>query len=134
MNLDDVFELSKEFLDVNPDDLESALVSQSRLYFLFNVAYVKSKKEYEKALAEFGRVSFQIREEAEKNVTKKLTEKYIESYVNSSEKIIEAKNKISELESQLELVKGLLKALEQRRDMIVQLSSNKRAETKLIGN
>ncbi len=133
MNLEQALEISKHILKIDPENLEPVLSNQAHLFFFFTVALAKIKKEYEFALAEFGRTTYEVREEAEKNPTRKTTEKYLEIVINSNDRIIKEKKQISELENQLEIMKGLLKSLEHRRDMIVQMSSNKRAETKLVG-
>lgn len=133
MDIEQAIDLSKHFLKIDTENLEPYLANQAHLFFFFTVAFTKVKKEYEIALAESGRTYFRVREEAEKITTKKITEKYIEAYVNSNTEIIEEKRILSNLENQMEVLKGLLKSLEHRRDMIVQLSSNKRAETKLVG-
>lgn len=132
LNLDEIADLSKELLKLDLENIYANLKDQSYTFFYFSMAMARLKKDYEDLVVDLNQLKFKVRKEVEEATPqKKLTEKYLESFVEAHPDVVKLYKKINEYDSQLEIFKGLVKALEQRRDMIVQMSSNRRAETKL---
>ena len=62
---------------------------------------------------------------------KKATAKDMENYVNSSDMYRDKYNNLVKVKEKYLTLKGLVQAVGIKRDMLIQLSSNERAETKL---
>lgn len=131
LNLDEISDLTKELLKLDLENIYANLKDQSYTFFYFSMAMARLKKDHEDLLVDLNQLKFKVRKEVEEASQKKLTEKYLEGFVDSHPDVVKLYKKVNEYDSQLEIFKGLVRALEQRRDMIVQMSSNRRAEIKL---
>jgi len=131
LNLDEIADLSKKLLELDLDNVYIHLKDQSYVFFYFSMAMAKLNKDYEDLLVDLNKIKFETRQKEEETKQKKLTEKYLEAFVDAHPDIIRQQKKVNEYNCQLEIFRGLVKSLEQRRDMVVQMSSNKRAEIKL---
>lgn len=130
-----VTELCKKFLDLDPDRIESTLSTHTSAFFLFSTLLAKINKEIADVQIDLDKLIFDLRDGESKRLEQsrhKVTEKYLESYVNANREIVNYRKGLNELNCQQEICKALVKALEQRKDLLVQMSSNKRAEMKLI--
>lgn len=135
LDLTQVNELCKKLLELDLEKVTSSLASQSYTFFFFSTVLSLLKKETEDCVVDLNTTMHQVREREQKNLEqqrKKVTEKYLESFVQADHDVIEVKRRLNDLECKQEICKSLVKALEQRRDMLIQMSSNRRAETKLI--
>ena len=63
--------------------------------------------------------------------TTKLTAKDLDDLVLADDSFVVAQKEVNEATFKYELLKGLVKALEQKKDMLQQVSANKREEIKL---
>ena len=61
----------------------------------------------------------------------KATDKYLEAYVISQPEYRELHEKVVTQNFKLNLITNLVQSLEQKKDMLVQLSANSRAETQI---
>ncbi len=134
LDIDGVADLSKKLLDLDLGKVGSNLTSQSYTYFFFSTVLAKIKKEYNDAQIELDTISHKVRKDEISNLEvqrKKSTEKYLDSCVLAHPEVVNIREKLNDLDCQYEFCKALTKALEQRKDMLVQMSSNQRAELKL---
>ena len=131
LNLDEISDLSKKLLELDLDNVYIHLKDQSYTFFYFSMCMAKLNKDYRDILIDLNKIKFEIRKKEEESTQKKLTEKYLEAFVEAHPDVILQQKRVNDYDCQLEIFKGLVRALEQRRDMLVQMSSNKRAEIKL---
>jgi len=78
--------------------------------------------------------SAQVRLAAVDSSDKKITDKNLEAIVTADADISALKQDYNNLTTRYSLLKSLVTALDQKKDMLIQLSSNQRAETKLYNN
>lgn len=64
----------------------------------------------------------------------KVTEKMVENLVIQRDEVLSVKNRLNDATQDYNERKAIVTALEIKRDMLIQLSSNKRAEVKLHAN
>jgi hypothetical protein len=63
---------------------------------------------------------------------KKATEVSLNGYINTVPEIIELRKKSFEVQHKYNLAKNLITSLEHQKDMLVQMSANRRAEAKMV--
>lgn len=134
LDLEEVSTLAKKLLDLDLGHVSSSLTSQSYSFFFFSTALARIKKDYNDCQIDLDKTSFRVRtEESERLETlrKKVTEKYLDSYVLAHPDVVNIRTRLNDLDCQYEFCKALTRALEQRKDMLVQMSANNRAEMKL---
>jgi len=73
----------------------------------------------------------QLRKEAKNHTLKKLTAKDLDDLVFGDEDYRAKDIKLNDATFKYELLKGLVRSLEQKKDMLQQVSANKREEIKL---
>jgi len=78
--------------------------------------------------------SAQVRLAAVDSSDKKVTDKNLEAIVSADPEIFALKQDYNNLTTRYSLLKSLVTALDHKKDMLIQLSSNQRAETKLYNN
>jgi adenine C2-methylase RlmN of 23S rRNA A2503 and tRNA A37 len=90
-----------------------------------------AKREMKYIQIEIDESMASLRREAKNNTVKKLTAKDLDDIVFSNEDIREKQKKLNDATFKYELLKGLVRSLEQKKDMLQQVSANKREEIKL---
>ena len=91
-----------------------------------------SKKNLDDANLELTTYTAQTRKERKEGSMAKQTAKDLDDFVESSDEYKLYNGKVNEAQFKYTLLKGLVSSLEHKKDMLVQLSSNRRAETNLI--
>jgi hypothetical protein len=81
--------------------------------------------------ADVVRLSSKLRSGYKHSATGKLTAKDLDDLVFADESYQMALTEVNDATFKYELLKGLVRALEQKKDMLQQVSANKREETKL---
>tara|TARA_R110000796_G_scaffold200956_1_gene317095 strand:- start:669 stop:902 length:234 start_codon:yes stop_codon:yes gene_type:complete len=72
-----------------------------------------------------------LRKEAKRDSSVKLTAKDLDDLVFADDQYTVRQNALDDATFKYEMLKGLVRALEQKKDMLQQSSANKREETKL---
>ena len=72
-----------------------------------------------------------LRKEAKRESRVKLTAKDLDDRVFTNDQYLARQTAVDDAVFKYELLKGLVRALEQKKDMLQQVSANKREETKL---
>jgi len=132
---DNYISVSTELTKINGGNIEFELLNHSRIYSYYQGFYsiIKSKLEdAEIKLDSTIAITRQTEQEKRENVGKRATDKYLEDCVKSSTDYITQKQKVNELRYKANLIKSLLNSLEHKKDCLIQLSANSRAETRLI--
>jgi hypothetical protein len=123
--------LSDELLKFDDHTVELELSKQASLYSYYHALMAYAKKELTDVETEQNRYMAVLRKSLREEATSKLTAKDLDDAVFADQKLTEHQSHVNELSFRYELLKGLVKALEQKKDMLQQVSANKREETKL---
>lgn len=130
-NWDNYRDLSDALSEVNPHDLDTELSRQASLYSYYSGLMAASKKKLGSLDADLNRLSGTVRSNLKRGSSVKLTAKDLDDLVFCDEDYISKNEEVIEANFHYDVLKGLCRALEHKKDMLVQLSSNRRAETKL---
>ena len=139
----ELIESLEDFTWENYKDISDALVSftdhavedemfrQASIYsYYYGLMSMAKKMANEKSL-QLTRFCSQLRKETKQNSSVKLTAKDLDDHMYSDSQYGEKQAALDEATFKYELLKGLVKSLEQKKDMLQQVSANKREETKL---
>lgn len=118
---------------VDPLNIDQELKMQPAFYSHYAGLLALAKQDLSILEAEFDRKKGQLRTSIAKGHVgdKKLTDKALEALVEGDDSVLEARKGIFTQESKYNLLKSLVTSLDHKRDVLVQLSSNHRAEAKL---
>ena len=112
---------------IDDTDVNSAFISQAPSYLAACVRYHKAqevlqkqKLNYDKVVAE---VDFEIR-----NSEGKTTEAFISQSIKKNERVVMAKNMVIQAEYQSSCYQSVVRAWEQKKDMLIQVGSDQRRE------
>lgn len=127
-NYKDISDALVKFDDRN---IENEMFRQASVYSYYFGLMGAAKKQMNDLDTELVRLSSMLRRDFKQNSTGKLTAKDLDDLVFSDAGYIQAVGAVNDATFKYELLKGLVRALEQKKDMIQQVSANKREETKL---
>jgi len=130
MDEEEYIKICSDVMSVNTDTLAQELGLQAIRYSHYNYLVVKAEYALNKEEAQLELISAQKRKEF-KITQGKATAKDLDDLVNSSEEYQEQKGRYIESKRRHHIMKTIVKALEQKKDMLVQLSAQQRAETKI---
>tara|TARA_R100001086_G_scaffold248930_1_gene187061 strand:+ start:417 stop:851 length:435 start_codon:yes stop_codon:yes gene_type:complete len=124
--------IGKELSKINADNLTQELVQHPMIFQQYMSLISLSKKELDQASSSLNLISSRLRKEHKQFAQlKKLTAKDLDDLVFTDDEYIEADKKVIEATHKYLTIKGMVSALEHKKDILVQLSANSRSETKL---
>ena len=112
-------------------EIDNEMAKQSSIYSYYQGLLSISKKKLDDANLELTKYMATTRKEKKESTMAKQTAKDLDDFVESSIDFSVYNSKVNEAQFKYTLLKGLVSALEHKKDMLVQLSSNRRAETNL---
>jgi hypothetical protein len=112
-------------------NIDNEMFRQASIYSYYYGLMGAAKKRMNDLDTELVRLSSTLRRDYKNGTIKKLTAKDLDDLVFADETFVTAQKEVSEATFKYELLKGLVRALEQKKDMLQQVSANKREETKL---
>jgi hypothetical protein len=126
-------DISDSLLQVDDTNLEQEMLTHPSTYSYYHALMSYAKDRVSEAERGLMRVDASIRNTiGNVSITgHKKTVKDIDATVFSSPEYVEAAKELSDANFKYELFKGLVRALEHKKDMMVQVSVNKREEVKL---
>jgi len=126
-------DLSEKITKVNKNSIDENLEFQASLYSHYAGLEALARLDLDKAETRFDSVSSEIRGTVSANLEKfgKITEKGIEAALLRQPEVLEAKEVVHQAQYRYNLLHALVKALEQKKDCLIQMSSNHRAEINL---
>lgn len=125
-------DLVKELSVIDRESVEQELVNFTVYFSYYYGLLVRSKKLYDNVVFEMEILNSSIYNELMKAPRdKKLGVEAIKSLVNEDKRISELNKVLLNCEEIYGLMKGVCQTLDHKKDMLVQLSANKRMETKL---
>lgn len=123
-------------LRIDPENLDEALVKQPALFAYYasltqqtNLLLAKARFDYDKKMAEHLR---EAREELSGSHVR-VTDKQLQAVIDTQPVILAAKKRVLELEHQSQLMWAIVKALEHKRECLMQLCNNRRKEMEHLG-
>jgi hypothetical protein len=130
LNLSEYYELQRQAVAFDDHNIEEEMTKQASNYAQYHALLMIGKRELDKENRELDRISAQLSQEYRKTAAK-ATAKAVEDYVFCHPEYLAQREVMDDVSFRYGLLKGLVKAIEQRKDMLQQCSANKREETKL---
>lgn len=130
-------DITKKYLNINEHNVEQALLTHTGVYAFFGAVLAYAKREMENFGFERDREEAKVKEDRRQELIeegKKATDRALESYVITCASVADAQHTHQEASHKYYLAKNILNSLDHQKDMLVQISANKRAESKLIGD
>jgi hypothetical protein len=126
----DVAQLKKD-LQVNPNDLDDAVISQAPMFVHYAQQAAYARRQHEKAKLAADILESQLDSAWRKKLAEdggKVTEKMVENAVKADPRYANAQNQIIEARALFDIANDAREAYMQRKDMIVQVSVDRRRE------
>ena len=111
--------------------IDDEMTKQASIYSYYQGLLSIAKKRLDDANLDLTTYTAQTRKERKEGSMAKQTAKDLDDFVESSDEYKLYNGKVNEAQFKYTLLKGLVSSLEHKKDMLVQLSSNRRAETNL---
>jgi len=124
-------DISDALVQFSESNVEDEMIRQASIYSYYFGLMCVAKKQMNDFSADIMRITSKLRSGFKQGSSTKLTAKDLDDLVGVDEAYLAANKELNSATFKYELLKGLVRALEQKKDMIVQVSANKREETKL---
>jgi len=111
--------------------VEDEMFRQASIYSYYYGLMSMAKKMVNERSLQLTRYTAKLRKAAKSESSTKLTAKDLDDLVLSEDQYQARQTLLDEATFKYEMLKGLVRALEQKKDMLQQVSANKREETKL---
>lgn len=128
-NIDKYEELVVELSKVNPNDIENELVTHTSIYSYYYGILVRAKRLFDDYTIALESQTSTLKVAAREG--KKVSVEALKDMAQSNTDIVTMQRNQAKYEEIYGLVKALCQTLEHKKDMLVQLSANKRSETRL---
>ena len=127
-------EVSDSLMTFDEGNIDDEITRYSSMYSYYNALLSKSKEILNDKEHDLHVLESTVRREAKSGSRVKLTAKDLDDLVETNEDVIEHNRLVRAAQSKYDLLRGLIRALEAKKDMLIQASSNRRAEKKLYDN
>jgi hypothetical protein len=111
--------------------IDDEMSRQASIYSYYQGLLSVAKKALDDSNLELTKYTAQTRKEKKASTVAKQTAKDLDDFVESTADFSVYNEKVNEASFKYTLLKGLVSSLDHKKDMLVQLSSNRRAETNL---
>lgn len=111
--------------------VEDEMLRQASIYSYYYGLMSLAKRQLSEHSVELTRYAANLRKLTKTESSSKLTAKDLDDIVFGDTYYTELQSNVNESTFKYEMLKGLVRALEQKKDMLQQVSANKREETKL---
>ena len=112
-------------------EIDTEMARQASIYSYYQGLLSISKKKLDDANLNLTKFTAQTRKEKKSSTVAKQTAKDLDDFVESTPEYGVYNEKVNDASFKYTLLKGLVSSLDHKKDMLVQLSSNRRAETNL---
>ena len=133
---DTYMDITKRYLKVDELSVDKALIHHTGVYAFFGAVLAYAKRELDKASNSYEYEEATYRESRRAELLadgKKATDRALDAYVKTVSEIIVSGKQKEECSYKYNLAKNIVNSLDHQKDMLIQISANKRAESKLIG-
>jgi hypothetical protein len=124
-------DISDALIQFDEGAVENEMFRQASIYSYYYGLMSMAKKLVNERNLQLTRFASQLRKETKQHSSVKLTAKDLDDHMYSDPQYGGIQAELDEATFKYELLKGLVRALEQKKDMLQQVSANKREETKL---
>ena len=124
-------DISDALVKFDEFSIDNEMLRQASIYSYYYGLMGAAKKQVNDLDADIARLSAKLRSGYKHSATGKLTAKDLDDLVLADDSYQMALTEVNDATFKYELLKGLVRALEQKKDMLQQVSANKREETKL---
>ena len=124
-------DISDALVKFDEFSIDNEMLRQASIYSYYYGLMGAAKKQVNDLDADIARLSAKLRSGYKHSATGKLTAKDLDDLVFADDSYQMALTEVNDATFKYELLKGLVRALEQKKDMLQQVSANKREETKL---
>jgi hypothetical protein len=124
-------DISDALVKFSEYEVENEMLRQASIYSYYYGLMSMAKKMVNERSLDLTRYSAQFRKDMKRESRVKMTAKDLDDRVFANEEYSKKQTLLDEAIFKYELLKGLVRALEQKKDMLQQVSANKREETKL---
>lgn len=129
-NIDRYETLIHELSQINVNILDSELQTHTTFYAYYHGILVRAKRLLDNHIIALEALSSEFKNEKRKGG--KVSVEALKDYANCDPQIRELQNEVAKYEEIYGLIKSVCQTLEHKKDMLVQLSANRRSETKLF--
>ena len=137
-HLEDTYlDISKRYLKVDEITVDKRLVQHTGVFAFFGAVLAYAKRELDKAVnnGEYEEATCREARRAELlEEGKKATDRALDAYVKTVSSIMVLTQLKEEASYKYNLAKNIVNSLDHQKDILIQISANKRAESKLIGD
>jgi len=130
-------QIAEEYLEISEENMDEALQNHTALYAFFGAVLAYAKKTSNLAEISFEYSEAEVKEERREYLSdlgKKVTEGALSAYALTVPSLRDLKSKVLESQHKYNLAKNILTSLDHQKDMLVQMSANKRAEIKMVSD
>lgn len=131
LDMDLYIQLCDHLTKIDKHQVDHEMERQAAIYSHYAGVMVIVKQKVDSLEIQIEQKSAQVRLAAVEGADKKITDKNLEAIVSADPEIFALKQDYNNLTTRYSLLKSLVTALDHKKDMLIQLSSNQRAETKL---
>jgi hypothetical protein len=124
-------DIANELTRCDQDEIDGEMARQASIYSYYQGLLSVAKMRLDEANLDLTKFCAQTRKERKEGSSVKQTAKDLDDFVESSQEFMVYNGKVNESQFKYTLLKGLVSSLEQKKDMLVQMSSQRRAETNL---
>ena len=128
---DNYKDISDAVVRFDEHSIDESLIQQASIYSYYYGLMSAAKKQMNEKTFQLTQFASKLRKAAKFESSKKLTAKDLDDLVFSEDQYQARQSLLDDATFKYELLKGLVRALEQKKDMLQQVSANKREETKL---
>ena len=125
-------DIKNNICTIDMENIEYELAQIAGIYTLWAGLQKLAKRELDREELDLTSWIAQTRKEHRGTSTSKMSDAYLTEYVQALEEYKERNEKVIEKEYKYKLLTSITEGLHQKRDALVQISSNKRAEAKIF--
>jgi len=128
-------DITKTYISINESNFQDKMVRHPSIFAFFGGVLAYAKREVERVESLFENREAELREERREEVAssgKKPTDRALDAYLRTVPELQTLRQGVTRKSYLFNLAKNILSSLEHQKDIIIQLSANRRAETKLI--
>jgi hypothetical protein len=129
LDLDSYMEIVGDLAKINTDDIDSELASFTVVYSYYHGLLVRAKRLLDGKINSVELLSSTFKNDQRSNA--KMTVEALKDLAATQPFIVEAIEEASKYGEIYGYIKAICSTLEHKKDMVIQISANKRSETKL---
>ena len=134
---DKYIDITKSYLEISDHNMDRALERHTGVFAFFGAVLAHAKRQLDRKEIELEFFMSQSMEKRRQELSErgtKVTESALNNYIKSVPMIKEKKEEVSVAQHKYNLAKNIVSSLDHQKDMLVQMSANKRAEAKMVSD